>query len=309
MSASTRPVNTVAHHRATKLAAGLACLAIPAHVFAGPFTFTKELVSQSTQTHIVITGPVFDVYSVTWTDAKGVSHTSSVTSGSALFKPHITISPKKGTTVTVKNVSEQAIPAQTFVASLFTPPSDIVNTTLVIQPGSFASVGGNTFALGGTFATIARTVDYDPASPTYGQLAGVIPTSGFDIHGSSPAGNIQLALNSPQPWSLDLASTWGQDVPPEGVGVPFNQPIDGTLFFNSTSTALSGNFVGAVTFFPDNRETICGQLQFGAVTGNLCASGPSVSAAVPEPSAYALLLVGLGIVGTLVQRRKRKQGG
>lgn len=306
MSASTR-TEISAPWRASRLAAGLACLALPAHVLAGPFTFTKELVSQSTQTHIIITGPVFDVYSVTWTDAKGVSHTSSVTSGSALFKPHITISPKKGTTVTVKNESELAVPAQTFVASLFTPPSDVVNTTLVIQPGSFASVGGNTFSLGGTFSTIANAVDYDPVSPTYGQLSGVIPTSGFDIHGSSPSGNIQLALNNPQPWSLNLAGIWGQDVPPEGVGVAFNQPLDGTLFFNSTPIPLSGNFIGAVTFFPDNSETICGQLQFGAITGNLCASGLSVTTPVPEPGVYALMLGGLGVVGTLAQRRKRRQ--
>lgn len=311
MSASTRNVAAAAHRRQRlpELVAGLACLAVPVQVFAGPFTFTKEAVSQSTQTHIVVTGPVFDVYSVTWTDAAGLSHTSSVTSGSALFKPHITISPKKGTTVTVKNVSELAIPAQTFVASLFTPPSDVVNTTLVIQPGSFASVGGNTFSLGGTFSTIANAVDYAPASPTYGQLSGVIPTSGFDVHGSSPAGDLQLTLNSPQPWNLNLANAWGQDVPPQGVGVPFSQPIDATLFFNSTPMALSGNFAGAVTFFPDNSETICGQLQFGAVTGNLCASGLSVMAPVPEPGGPLLMLGGLGLMGVLVQRRKDRHAG
>lgn len=269
------------------------CLVLPAHVFAGPFTQTHDRVKQDTETEIIITGPVLDVYEVTWTDVTGAPQTDTVTTGSALFKPHLNIPAKKGTTVTVTNTSEPNIPPQSFVASLFTPPSDVVITSLVVQPGSVASVAGNSFALVGGFTTIATKVDYDPSSPTFGTLAGIIPASAFNFEGTGSAGSIHAILNADQLWSINLAGIWGQITPAEGLSVAFDQVLAGTFFFNSSPFPFSGDFIGTATFFPGNFETICGTLASGALTGNFCASGQSILLSVPEPSSLLLFLFGL----------------
>jgi len=246
----------------------LLCLIGPAPLIAGPFTITTDRVKQGTETEIIITGPPLETYEVDYTDSSGVSHTESVTSGSALFKPHTTVGAAKGTTVTVRNTSESAIPATTFVASKFTPPSDIVVTQLTVQPGSAVTVGGNSVALSGGFTTIANAVDYIPSSPTYGTLSGVIPTSSFNVNGA----NLQIALSANAPWMINLASIWGQNIPDSGLAVPFSQPLSGTIFINSVPNPFTGNFTGTVTFFADNLETICGTINFGAGNGTLCGS-------------------------------------
>jgi hypothetical protein len=202
----------------------------------------------------------------------------------------------KGTTVRFINITE-ATSARVAAGPNFNPPGQIVTTTLAVAPGSTAALGGSTFDLGGSFTTIATEVDYDPTSPTYGNLGGLLPASEFDLHGTGTAGSFDLALSGDLPWTANLADIWGKDVAGR-LSVPFSTPLFGKVAVGPLSSPFSGTAIGTVTFFADDSETISGSFDFtsgfGGIQGTLTASGSSVW--VPEPSTVTLLCAGAVVV-------------
>jgi hypothetical protein len=189
-----------------------------------------------------------------------------------------------------------------------------VATPLTVAFGSTATLGASTFDLSGSFATIATTVDCDPASANYGMLSGIIPASAFRIQGTGPAGNIVLSLSGNLPWMVNMASVWephSLDQLIGGLSVPFSTPLSGTLLFGVDSTPFSGGAVGSVVFFDNDVEEINATFNFtsdfGPISGTLESSGASFLTAVPEPETYILMLVGFGILGLVAPRRKHQQ--
>lgn len=68
--------------------------------------------------------------------------------------------------------------------ALLHPPGTTYIASHVVQSGSLASVGGNTFAISGHFSALDTAVDYNPSSPTYGNVSGSIPASLFQLVGT-----------------------------------------------------------------------------------------------------------------------------
>lgn len=83
------------------------------------------------------------------------------------------------------------------------------------------------------------------------------------------------------------------------VGNPTNTPGGGVLFWGLIST--TDTFTG-ITFGNTNAGT-----DYFAFDQMTIGSLQQVTAAVPEPESYALLLAGLGVMGAVVRRRKNKQ--
>jgi hypothetical protein len=87
--------------------------------------------------------------------------------------------------------------------------------------------------------------------------------------------------------------------------------IDPTDIYSSMGLTLAGSlgtFDDPTTFDPSrliaSESSISFQRRFGL--GSIEITGLSVTAPVPEPETYALMLAGLGVVGAIARRRKAK---
>ena len=81
----------------------------------------------------------------------------------------------------------------------------------------------------------------------------------------------------------------------------FTQPADLAQFIGH------GNYTAALTAVSDQELTAGGNARYGtdvAVDGYAKVTYTYVTAAVPEPETYAMLLAGLGLVGVVARRRK-----
>lgn len=90
-----------------------------------------------------------------------------------------------------------------------------------------------------------------------------------------------------------------------------DRTIAGIIGFSFVPNNLSPINPGLTSFTQiirtDAREYTAGN--FGLLNGyGDNATGFGVAAPVPEPETYAMLLAGLGMVGTIIRRRKSKQG-
>jgi PEP-CTERM motif len=93
------------------------------------------------------------------------------------------------------------------------------------------------------------------------------------------------ANNSPNYFdAADVSSSWSLN----GVGVDL---FDFTVLATATSTKPSPGF--GVISMP------------GAAPSNWVASSATITTAVPEPETYALMMVGLGLMGCVARRRKK----
>lgn len=218
-------------------------------------------------------------------------------------------------TVTVKNLDE-AVPNQTAQVNIFDPPSNVVVSAFKINPGSNLVLGGNTLALSGGFSAVQTTVDYDPASPTYGVETGYIDAISIQASGAPGTAILHVAPTTTQ---TSLAGVWSQllpltgPYPAGGVSAPDAFSFSGMLEFNSSMTPFDATFDGTITFLEDGSTTALGTLamstSFGSVTGTLSASAfPQL---VPEPETGSLDLLGLGLIGLVLRGRQvfRAQGG
>lgn len=273
-------------------------------VQAGPFTVSTTTEKNETETRVKVSGVVGESFLVTYTDANGKQQQRSVTI--SLFGAGNTlIQPKKGTTVTIKNQTQPAVPASTFVASLFDPPSNIVVSDYAINVGSTLNFGGDLFDIVGSFTTIDTTIDYDPFSPSYGIEEGFL--SEFDIQAIGPTGVVTFDINGTPTYTQDFSSIWGLLIPPIGLSMPYLTSFSGDLAFNSSVSPFTGDFIGEITFFDDGSQTVSGALNMS--TGFGLASGALTASAKPSlvPSPATLPLLGLGLIFLLGHRFNRRQ--
>lgn len=268
---------------------------------AGPFLSGVTRVSQGTASLVDISGFPNETFQITYIDGAGATKTKNVTTVrhpvSAIGLAAATVPAKKGTTITVKNLSQPTETPQSYTAQRFTPGAEEAVTTLAMNPGSTLTAFGQTFSLGGNFTTIATSVDYDPASLGYGTLGGHMPSSFFDVFAEIGLERIDFELSgSSTPFSLNVASTWDADMPDTGLAVPFTQLLSGNLIYQGISHAFTGSIQGTTTFFGDNYETIAGNIILDGIgTGVFSASGRTL--VTPEPATLMLLCIGIAGLG------------
>jgi hypothetical protein len=141
--------------------------------------------------------------------------------------------------------------------------------------------GDNYYDLGGygnAFGPIG-----DGVAQTFGTTIGVTYTVSFGLSGENRSGDETLTVSAGNV-SLDYVVT------PNGLG-DFQQPfVTQTFKFVAASTTTTLSFIHTFGEGGNNDPLI---------------DGVSVTAAVPEPEAYALLLAGLVVAGGSVARRRR----
>ncbi len=80
---------------------------------------------------------------------------------------------------------------------------------------------------------------------------------------------------------------------------------------NAGGTPVSIAALGPQTVVPGNWVLAATTDSYGsylATTGDAGNPGQFILAAVPEPETYAMLLAGLGVIGTMARRRRTRQG-
>lgn len=284
-------------------AASLVAVTVPLPAPAGPFLTDTTRVSQGTATDVAIKGVPGESFSIAYTDNAGVARTKTVTLTN-LLSQHTTVPAKAGTAISITNLSQPAEPAQNYIAQRLAPGSETAVTALAMNAGSTLNAFGQTFALGGSFTTVATGADYDTLSPGYGTLSGTIPSSFFDVFAEINLDHIGFQLDGVGPsFQLNVASTWDADLPDSGLSVPFTQGLSGTLSYQGNTMPFTGQINGLVTFFSDNFETIAGSIVLDQIgSGQFSASGHTV---IAEPAALALF----GSALLLLAAGRRQHGG
>jgi hypothetical protein len=203
------------------------------------------------------------------------------------------------------------------LAERFNPPNNTVVTALTVLPGSTANVGSQTVALTGHVLTQDLAVDYNSASPTFGNLSGIVLASSFNVFGDLPLGIFSLQLNGDLPYTLNLIPVWNAAASSDFVGAsaPISvATVEGTALINGLSAAFTGTGSGTVQFFLDNQETTSFTFDLsssvGPIHGTITAQGASLLTPVPEPATILLAgttAAGLGLARWRQWRRAKQQ--
>ena len=189
--------------------------------------------------------------------------------------------------------------AVTFTISL-TPDQEpnIVVPTLAGGGPRPAAYGTATFTFNDDFTALSFTATIFNIDLTGVQTADQNDNlTAAHIH----AGADPLALNYPVAWGF-FGSPDNDNNPDQLVVTPFLSGVGGTL--SSTWNMLEGNNTTLTAQLENIREgrayinfhTV--QFAAGEIRGNL-------RAAVPEPSTWAMMLVGFGAIGFSMRRRRR----
>lgn len=254
---------------------------------------------QCSANEIKVTG-ASDGATVTVVDAKGkVIGTISATAGLAYT---FTIPPGTAGPISVTS-SDAADP----IVTLRPLSGSTARTDLTVSTGSIAHFGGDNYTLSGSFTTANNNAVYDPLSPNYGDVSGVVLASTFVLNGVGPSGTLELRFQDDAPYTINFASAWSTFVQPPETIVPVMLPLTGLVSADGGTTWIpfTGTGSGQVTFSGTLESVALNfslDTQYGAVTGEVDAAGRSDC--VPEPSTWAMMLIGFAGLG-VVNRRKR----
>lgn len=217
---------------------------------------------------------------------------------------HIKIHNPKG----YKNFAVRPLPTTvtfpTVVADPPVPPKDAADLALHFSGRAFEK--GTQVQLGLSFDSEANSVRIHESYWTLGnqKIPGAVPIPGFvvqndpeftlynDFDRAMGIGGLQFAVNLPAPGDIDDLYL------PEfaGFGSPFEDfviPAFGSRTFTVANIdALNYAFARATVFDPETSE----------LTGVVVMGHQQPS--VPEPGAWALMILGFGAVGSVLRRRR-----
>lgn len=195
----------------------------------------------------------------------------------------------------------------TYVAGVFTPfTTNYTNGSLNIYAGGVGSLpevlkntGSTEFSNGGTVRIPAGAVYMHPSSSADSVLRFVAPQSGtYTISGAftrtdittSGNGTLTSIFSNTSLGSVNLFSG----------SLPAQNGYQSSAMFNGLSSTLA---VGDTIDFVVNSNN--GDLSFDGTLLSASLTTPDAVGAVPEPSTWAMMLIGFGAIGASMRRRRR----
>lgn len=203
-------------------------------------------------------------------------------------------------------------PSAPFTATLNSSGSTIFNTTQGFNGGraDFGGSWGYTNPMGGSVTTsgvqsFSATFDADPGSVFTNVSLGFEGWSYSNPENSSVAfymnWNVSAGSDS---WSGTYTFTLGG---PQGGGGGLGLPIPGSAIALGNVATFSVDFEASIWawglgYFGDGTGAGLGFSQFGVNT--VTAAGNPVTTPIPEPEIYAMMGLGLGLLGWMGRRRR-----
>jgi hypothetical protein len=174
---------------------------------------------------------------------------------------------------------------------------------------NFSPVAASTYAFDSAALGITATIT---TSDTFNAGMG-----GYDITGISGTTWEGTILNlAPPPFDLERARTivfpnYYDNSYPSNIFYPGPDPLRGAVAFNlilSKPSMPSFFTVGALwsTGSATNFGVYIPASYTNYYLGEISAGAGTITAAVPEPETYAMMLAGLGMLGFVARRRKQK---
>jgi hypothetical protein len=187
----------------------------------------------------------------------------------------------------------------TLASERFQPPQNTVLTQGTFLPGSSIMLAGTTVDVVGMFSAKDLAVDYDPESPTYGDLTGILIGSQFLLTGDSGGTSFALNFDADQPYTINLLPVWNAS-DPNGSSIPFSVPIAGMATVGLLTSPVVGTATGSVAFFTDNTEYLSLDLDlasaFGPIVGNIQSHNVETLMPIAEPNFLMLDCVALLVI-------------
>ena len=185
----------------------------------------------------------------------------------------------------------------------FTP----TNTTVPNQgfaSGTYTDSLGMTFSLATLPTSGSGVVDLNLLDSTYLPSTGsYIGTHyGSDVLGSNYS-NIVVSFAAPvTAFALDFGS-FGQGF--TNLSDIFAFTVTGLGTQTAYSTAGASTFFGFTSATPFSQVTISTANTTQRVYDNVSVSAPALTGAVPEPATWAMTILGMGLVGAALRRRRQ----
>jgi hypothetical protein len=177
----------------------------------------------------------------------------------------------------------------------FLPISALLGAILLTTPTTASAAvvlfdvsGHGTRADNGSIQSFSGTIDIDTAAGTVTAIDVQFPTDPtFNVVSASSAGGVSgWALSSDLTGNFGLAPT-------------VTAAYDLTLFFTTTNPSSLVGFTGGTITGAGVNGTGLSLSNYSSLTG-------TITAAVPEPSTWAMMILGFAGVGFMAYRRKSK---
>lgn len=216
----------------------------------------------------------------------------------------LTYSLTSGTFTISGTVGSQAFANATWVATVTVDSSGVLSGISDTRP-----LGqGNTLPTYFLPATISLTINDPISGPTSmilnspgGATTGIVSYD-YDRFASGVGANSLVALSGsgsvPSPWVEDLSF---------GFNLATGGALGGTPNSYNTLSTTGTWLGGTVLAGASSASTNLGNLSFAE--SNAPGTGTFAITAVPEPSTIAGALMGVGILGRVMTRRRRRKGG
>ncbi len=130
---------------------------------------------------------------------------------------------------------------------------------------------------------------------------GAINNVSVDLAGSPGPGSLSQSFIAMAGWTYTL--TW--DYFKNGSGTPLDVVLGGLA---QTFAAPAGITSGLMTWTPTTNTPFSVSFAGGAGVQGPTLDNVTLTAAIPEPETYALMLAGLGVIGYVARRRRPNQG-